>query len=145
MAVSWSPDARRDRNPQTTNQGELHDPNQRPSTTSSKTCIATITLNCSERLHALTFDIYAELRDLFVAQADEKTVRVVIIAMVGRGHCKGGDVESIIGELLKCDRRELLGFTRMTGALIRNLRAVPVAVIATLRGGRCLSRDRARG
>ena len=96
--------------------------------------VATITLNRPERLNALTFEVYAELRDLFADLADDKSVRVVIITGAGRGFCSGGDVEAIIGELLTRDMRELLAFTRMTGALIRNIRAMPVPVIAALNG-----------
>ena len=63
--------------------------------------IATLTLNRPERLNALTFEVYAELRDLFAALADEKSVRVIIITGAGRGFCSGGDVEAIIGDLLR--------------------------------------------
>jgi enoyl-CoA hydratase/carnithine racemase len=96
--------------------------------------VATITLNRPERLNALTFEVYAELRDLFAGLAEEKSIRVIIITGAGRGFCSGGDVEAIIGDLLKRDMRELLAFTRMTGALIRNIRTVPVPVIAALNG-----------
>jgi len=96
--------------------------------------VATITLNRPERLNALTFEVYAELRDLFADLADDKSVRVVIITGAGRGFCSGGDVEAIISELLTRDMRELLAFTRMTGALIHNIRALPVPVIAALNG-----------
>ena len=61
-------------------------------------------------------------------------VKVVIITGEGRGFCSGGDVEAIIGELLKQDMTQLLAFTRMTGALIRNIRAVPKPVIAAING-----------
>jgi enoyl-CoA hydratase/carnithine racemase len=96
--------------------------------------IATITLDRPDRLNALTFDIYAELRDLFAALAHRDEVKVVIITGEGRGFCSGGDVEGIIGELLKQDMTQLLSFTRMTGALIRNIRAVPKPVIAAING-----------
>jgi enoyl-CoA hydratase/carnithine racemase len=96
--------------------------------------VATITLDRPERLNALTFDVYAELRDLFAALAERPAVRAVIVTGAGRGFCSGGDVEAIIGDLLKQDTRELLAFTRMTGALIRNMRALPVPVIAAING-----------
>jgi enoyl-CoA hydratase/carnithine racemase len=96
--------------------------------------IATITLNRPERLNALTFEVYAELRDLFAALATRDTVRVVIVTGAGRGFCSGGDVDAIIGELLKRDMRELVDFTRMTGALIANIRALPKPVIAAVNG-----------
>jgi enoyl-CoA hydratase/carnithine racemase len=96
--------------------------------------VATITLNRPDRLNALTFEIYAELRDLFAALVDRNEVKVIIITGEGRGFCSGGDVESIIGELLKLDMPQLLAFTRMTGSLIRNIRAVPKPVIAAING-----------
>ena len=96
--------------------------------------IATITLDRPERLNALTFEVYAELRDLFAALVDRDEVKVIIITGEGRGFCSGGDVEAIIGELLKQDMPQLLAFTRMTGALIRNIRAVPKPVVAAING-----------
>ena len=96
--------------------------------------IATITLDRPERLNALTFGVYAELRDLFDALAGRDEVRVVIVTGEGRGFCSGGDVESIIGELLKRDMTALLAFTRMTGALIAKMRALPKPVIAAING-----------
>ena len=96
--------------------------------------IATITLSRPDRLNALTFEVYAELRDLFASLGHEHGVKAVIITGEGRGFCSGGDVDAIIGELLKQDMTELLAFTRMTGALIANIRAVPVPVIAALNG-----------
>ena len=96
--------------------------------------IATITLARPDRLNALTFEVYAELRDLFAALADQPSVKAIVITGEGRGFCSGGDVEAIIGELLKQDMEQLLAFTRMTGALIRNIRAVPTPVIAAING-----------
>lgn len=96
--------------------------------------VATITLDRPDRLNALTFEVYAELRDLFAALPNRDDVRVIIITGEGRGFCSGGDVEGIIGELLKQDMTQLLAFTRMTGALIRNIRAVPKPVIAAING-----------
>jgi enoyl-CoA hydratase/carnithine racemase len=96
--------------------------------------IATITLDRPDRLNALTFEVYAELRDLFAALVDREAVRVIIMTGEGRGFCSGGDVEAIIGELLKQDMPQLLAFTRMTGALIRNIRAVPKPVVAAING-----------
>jgi enoyl-CoA hydratase/carnithine racemase len=96
--------------------------------------VATITLSRPDRLNALTFEVYAELRDLFGTLAHQPDVRAVIITGEGRGFCSGGDVDAIIGELLQQDMTELLSFTRMTGALIANIRAVPVPVIAAING-----------
>jgi enoyl-CoA hydratase/carnithine racemase len=96
--------------------------------------VATITLDRPDRLNALTFAVYAELRDLFAELVHRDEVKVIIITGEGRGFCSGGDVEGIIGELLKQDMPQLLAFTRMTGALIRNIRAVPKPVIAAING-----------
>ena len=96
--------------------------------------IGTITLNRPDRLNALTFEVYAELRDFFVTLADRGSLKVVIITGEGRGFCSGGDVDAIIGALLKQDMTELLTFTRMTGALIANIRALPKPVIAAING-----------
>lgn len=96
--------------------------------------IATITLDRPDRLNALTFEVYAELRDLFVRLAHHDPVRAVVITGEGRGFCSGGDVEAIIGELLKQDMTRLLAFTRMTGALIANIRALPKPVVAAVNG-----------
>jgi enoyl-CoA hydratase/carnithine racemase len=96
--------------------------------------VATITLDRPERLNALTFEVYAELRDLFADLASHDPVKAVVITGAGRGFCSGGDVEAIIGRLLEQDMPSLLAFTRMTGALIRNIRAVPKPVIAAING-----------
>ncbi len=96
--------------------------------------IATITLDRPDRLNALTFEMYAELRDTFARLQSRESVRVVVITGAGRGFCSGGDVEQIIGELLKRDMKALLEFTRMTGALIRNIRALRKPVVAAVSG-----------
>ena len=96
--------------------------------------IGTITLNRPDRLNALTFEVYAELRDFFVTLADRGSLKVVIITGEGRGFCSGGDVDAIIGALLKQGMTELLTFTRMTGALIASIRALPKPVIAAVNG-----------
>lgn len=96
--------------------------------------IATITLNRPERLNALTFEVYRELTDTFAALRDEPDVRVVVITGAGRAFCSGGDVHDIIGELFQRDMEGLLEFTRLTCELIRNMRALPKPVIASLNG-----------
>ena len=96
--------------------------------------IATITLNRPERLNALTFEVYRELTDTFAALRDEREVRVVVITGAGRAFCSGGDVHDIIGELFQRDMEGLLEFTRLTCELIRNMRALPKPVIASLNG-----------
>lgn len=96
--------------------------------------VATITLNRPERLNALTFEVYRELTDLFAALAQEKDVRVVVITGAGRAFCSGGDVHDIIGELFSRNMEGLLEFTRMTCELIKNMRALPKPIIASLNG-----------
>ncbi|HAK56507.1 MAG: enoyl-CoA hydratase family protein [Vicinamibacterales bacterium] len=96
--------------------------------------IATITLNRPDRLNALTFEVYAELRGTFAALADRDSVRVVVITGAGRGFCSGGDVEAIIGELLDRDLDRLREFTKMTCDVVRNIRALPKPVIAAVNG-----------
>jgi enoyl-CoA hydratase/carnithine racemase len=96
--------------------------------------IATITLNRPERLNALTFAVYRELTDTFAALREERDVRVVVITGTGRAFCSGGDVHDIIGELFRRDMEGLLEFTRLTCELIRNMRALPKPVIASLNG-----------
>jgi enoyl-CoA hydratase/carnithine racemase len=96
--------------------------------------IATITLNRPDRLNSLTFEVYRELTDTLAELRTRDQVRVVVITGRGRGFCSGGDVEEIIGELFKRDVSGLLEFTRMTCALIRNIRSLTKPVIASLNG-----------
>jgi enoyl-CoA hydratase/carnithine racemase len=96
--------------------------------------IATITLDRPDKLNALTFDMYAELRDTFAALRNRREVRAVVMTGSGRGFCSGGDVDDIIGPLIGRDIEQLLAFTRMTGGLIRNIRACPQPVVAALNG-----------
>ena len=96
--------------------------------------IATITLNRPDRLNSLTFEVYRELTDTLAALRSRSDIRVVILTGRGRGFCSGGDVEEIIGELFNRDMNGLLEFTRMTCALIRNIRGLEKPVIASLNG-----------
>jgi enoyl-CoA hydratase/carnithine racemase len=96
--------------------------------------VATITLNRPERLNALTFNIYRELTDTFVALQHENSVRAVVITGSGRAFCSGGDVHDIIGELFSRDMAGLLEFTRMTCELVRRIRELRKPVIASLNG-----------
>src|SRR5260370_28878449 len=96
--------------------------------------VATITLNRPARLNAITFEVYHELTAFFAKLRDEKTVRVVVITGAGRAFCSGGDVRDIIGELQGRDAEGLLEFTRLTCELIRNMRALPKPIIASLNG-----------
>jgi enoyl-CoA hydratase/carnithine racemase len=100
--------------------------------------VATITLDRAERINALTFEVYAELRDTFVALHDENEVRAVVLRGEGpRGFCSGGDVEDIIGALFSRDMRGLLEFTRMTGALVHAIRTTRPPVVAALHNVVC--------
>ncbi|MGI8566124.1 MAG: enoyl-CoA hydratase family protein [Pyrinomonadaceae bacterium] len=96
--------------------------------------VAWVTLNRPERLNALTFEVYRELTDTFAALGNEDTVRVVVITGAGRAFCSGGDVRDIIGDLQGRDIGEMLDFTRLTCELIRNMRALPKPIIASLNG-----------
>ena len=98
------------------------------------TSVATITLNRPERLNALTFDVYTELRDTFRALDTEAGVRVIVITGAGRAFCTGGDVEDIIGALFSRDAPGLLEFTRLTGDLILSMRQCRRPVVAALNG-----------
>jgi enoyl-CoA hydratase/carnithine racemase len=96
--------------------------------------IATITLNRPDVLNALTLEIYAQLRDLFEELRYDENVKVVIVTGAGRAFCSGGDVHTIIGEVLKRDMHGHLEFCRMTGALVRNMRLLPKPIIAAING-----------
>lgn len=96
--------------------------------------VATIALNRPDKLNALTFEAYADLRDLLAQLPNRGDARVLVITGRGRGFCSGGDVEEIIGELVKRDAAELREFTRMTGAVVRRLRELPMPVIAAVNG-----------
>jgi enoyl-CoA hydratase/carnithine racemase len=96
--------------------------------------VATITLNRPERKNPLTFDSYAELRDLFRALVGWRDVKAVVVTGAGGNFSSGGDVFEIIGPLTKMSMPELLDFTRMTGDLVKAMRACPQPVIAALDG-----------
>lgn len=98
------------------------------------TGVATITLNRPERLNALTFEVYAELRDAFPALDADPSVRAIVITGAGRAFCSGGDVEDIIGALFGRDAAGKLAFTRMTCDVVRNMRHCRKPVIAALNG-----------
>src|SRR5262245_910161 len=98
------------------------------------TGVATITLNRPERLNALTFEVYAELRDTFRALEVEPGVRAIVITGNGRAFCSGGDVEDIIGALFSRDHEGLLEFTRLTCDLILAIRSCQRPVVAALNG-----------
>ncbi len=96
--------------------------------------VALVTLRRPERLNALTFEIYGELRETFRSLEGAAGVRAVVITGKGRGFCSGGDVEGIIAELFAKDARGLLEFTRVTGALIQSICELRRPVIAAVNG-----------
>ena len=99
--------------------------------------VAIVRLARPERLNALTFESYAELRDTFAALAQRDSVRSVLITGTGRAFCSGGDVKDIIGRLFGVDDAGLLAFTRMTCDLIENIRRLEKPVVAALNGTTC--------
>jgi len=96
--------------------------------------VATLTLNRPERKNPLTFDSYAELRDLFRALNSATDVKVIVLTGAGGNFCSGGDVHEIIGPLTKMSMPELLEFTRMTGDLVKAMRLCPQPIVAAIDG-----------
>jgi enoyl-CoA hydratase/carnithine racemase len=96
--------------------------------------VATITLNRPEKKNPLTFDSYAELRDLFRNLAYASDVRAVVVAGEGGNFCSGGDVFEIIEPLTKMPMPELLRFTRMTGDLVKAMKRAPQPIVAVIDG-----------
>jgi len=96
--------------------------------------VATITLNRPDKKNPLTFDSYAELRDLFLALQHASDVRAVVITGAGGNFCSGGDVFEIIEPLTRLAAPELLRFTRMTGDLVKAIKRAPQPVIAAVDG-----------
>jgi len=96
--------------------------------------VATITLNRPERKNPLTFDSYAELRDMFRALEQATDVKAVVLTGAGGNFCSGGDVHEIIGPLTQMTMPEMLEFTRMTGNLIKAMRLCPQPIIAAIDG-----------
>lgn len=96
--------------------------------------VGTLTLNRPERKNPLTFDSYAELRDLFHRLRYATDVHVVVLQGAGGNFCSGGDVHEIIGPLVALKAPELLMFTRMTGALVSEMRHCPQPIVAAIDG-----------
>ncbi len=96
--------------------------------------VATVTLDRPEKLNPLTFESYADLRDLLGELPHRQDVRVLVIRGEGRGFCGGGDVNEIIGELIKMEPRDFIGFTKMTGDVIRAMRECPIPIITAIHG-----------
>jgi enoyl-CoA hydratase/carnithine racemase len=96
--------------------------------------VATVRLDRPEKKNPLTFDSYAELRDLFRDLVYASDVKVVIVTGAGGNFCSGGDVHEIIGPLTKMTMPELLAFTRMTGDLVKAMRGCPQPIVAAIDG-----------
>ena len=96
--------------------------------------VATITLDRPERKNPLTFESYAELRDTFRALVYARAVKAVVVTGAGGNFSSGGDVHEIIGPLTEMDMPALLDFTRMTGDLVKAMRACPQPIVAALDG-----------
>jgi len=96
--------------------------------------IGTVTLDRPGKLNALTFEAYADLRDLLAELQHRGDTQVLVIGGNGRAFCSGGDVNEIIGATLAMSPDELLAFTRMSGEVIREMRDCPVPIIAAVHG-----------
>ena len=96
--------------------------------------VATITLNRPERKNPLTFDSYAELRDLFRILVHVEEVKTVVLTGAGENFCSGGDVHDIIGPLVAMEMDGLLDFTRMTGDVVKAMRLCPQPIVAAIDG-----------
>lgn len=96
--------------------------------------VATITLNRPERKNPLTFDSYAELRDLFRNLSYASDIKTVVITGQGGNFCSGGDVHEIIGPLTRMTMPEMLAFTRMTGDLVKAMRNCPQPIVSAVQG-----------
>jgi enoyl-CoA hydratase/carnithine racemase len=96
--------------------------------------VATVTFSRPDKLNALTFDVYADLRDLLVELPHRGDARVLVLTGEGRGFCSGGDVEEIIGALQRMPAAELLEFTRMSGSVVKAMRDCPLPIVAAVNG-----------
>ncbi|MBQ0864143.1 enoyl-CoA hydratase family protein [Streptomyces smyrnaeus] len=96
--------------------------------------VTTVTLARPAKLNALTFEAYADLRDLLAELSHRHRTRALVLAGEGRGFCSGGDVDEIIGATLGMDTARLLDFNRMTGQVVRALREAPFPVVAAVHG-----------
>jgi enoyl-CoA hydratase/carnithine racemase len=96
--------------------------------------VATLTLNRPDKKNPLTFDSYAEVVDIFRAAARDKVVKAIVVTGSGGNFCSGGDVFEIIEPLTKMNTVELLDFTKMTGDVVKSMRACPQPIIAAIDG-----------
>ena len=93
-----------------------------------------VVLNRPERKNPLTFESYAELRDLFRSLVAEPSIKAIVVSGAGENFCSGGDVHEIIGPLTQMDAKGLLAFTRMTGDLVKAMRGCPQPIVAAVDG-----------
>lgn len=96
--------------------------------------VATLTFDRPERLNALTFEVYADFRDLLGELEHRDDVAALVVTGTGKGFCSGGDVNEIIGSLLEMDTKGLLEFTRMTGAVVERMRRLPIPIVSAING-----------
>jgi enoyl-CoA hydratase/carnithine racemase len=96
--------------------------------------VATVTLNRPEKKNPLTFESYRELADFFLAAQKEEAIKAIVVTGAGGNFSSGGDVFEIIGPLVAMETKDLLKFTRMTGELVKTMRACPQPVIAAIDG-----------
>lgn len=96
--------------------------------------VAVLTLDRPDTLNALTFAIYGQLEQLFADLESDDTVKAVVLTGAGKGFCSGGNVEEIIGPLLEAELHETLDFTRMTGAVVRNMLRLSKPIVAAVNG-----------
>ena len=96
--------------------------------------VAVLTLDRPETLNSLTFTIYGQLERLFLELEDDDAIKVVVLTGHGRGFCSGGSVEEIIGPLIESELDQTLAFTRMTGAVIRNMLRLQKPILAAVNG-----------
>lgn len=96
--------------------------------------VVTVTLDRPDKLNALTFQTYADLRDLLYELPHRDDTRALVLRGEGRAFCSGGDVDEIIGALLAMRPDELLAFTRMTGEVVRAMRECPIPIVAAVHG-----------
>jgi enoyl-CoA hydratase/carnithine racemase len=96
--------------------------------------VVTVTFTRPDKLNALTFETYADLRDLLAELPHRGDTRVLVLKGEGRAFCSGGDVHEIIGANLEMRPDELLDFTRMTGDVVRAMRETPVPIVAAIQG-----------
>ena len=96
--------------------------------------VATVTLNRPEKKNPLTFESYRELTDFFAAAQKDEALKAIVITGAGGNFSSGGDVFEIIGPLVAMDTKDLLKFTRMTGELVKTMRACPQPIVAAIDG-----------